>query len=224
MRFRLLIAVVLASSFAVSPSYAAAHPDLPNAMRTPGALNADVTQATIGSTICVRGWTSTVRPTSAYTTSLKRQELSSGYAVHGDQIAGDYEEDHLISLELGGSPDNPKNLWPEPYNVKFGARVKDRIENTLHRLVCNGSITLRAAQLAISRNWEAAYRKYLGALPTTGAGTSGARKASVKTTSAPVTSASEPAGATAQCVDGAWSFSQTHSGTCSRHGGVARWL
>jgi hypothetical protein len=32
-----------------------------------------------------------------------------------------------------------------------------------------------------------------------------------------------PQGATAQCRDGSYSFSQHHSGTCSRHGGVARW-
>jgi|SRR5579862_1007926 hypothetical protein len=33
-----------------------------------------------------------------------------------------------------------------------------------------------------------------------------------------------PPGATAQCRDGTYSFSHHHSGTCSHHGGVARWL
>ena len=33
-----------------------------------------------------------------------------------------------------------------------------------------------------------------------------------------------PAGATARCGDGTWSFSQHHSGTCSHHGGVLTWL
>jgi hypothetical protein len=33
-----------------------------------------------------------------------------------------------------------------------------------------------------------------------------------------------PAGATAQCNDGTYSFSQHRSGTCSHHGGVAKWL
>lgn len=32
-----------------------------------------------------------------------------------------------------------------------------------------------------------------------------------------------PQGATARCRDGSYSFSQHHSGTCSRHGGVASW-
>jgi len=33
-----------------------------------------------------------------------------------------------------------------------------------------------------------------------------------------------PAGATAQCRDGTYSFSRSRRGTCSHHGGVARWL
>jgi hypothetical protein len=33
-----------------------------------------------------------------------------------------------------------------------------------------------------------------------------------------------PPGATAQCRDGTYSFSQSHRGTCSHHGGVAKWL
>ncbi|WP_354015490.1 DUF3761 domain-containing protein [Dyella japonica] len=37
-------------------------------------------------------------------------------------------------------------------------------------------------------------------------------------------SGSAPAGASAQCRDGSYSFSTHHSGTCSHHGGVAQWL
>jgi hypothetical protein len=37
-------------------------------------------------------------------------------------------------------------------------------------------------------------------------------------------SGTAPAGASAQCRDGTYSFSQHRSGTCSRHGGVAAWL
>lgn len=33
-----------------------------------------------------------------------------------------------------------------------------------------------------------------------------------------------PAGASAQCRDGSYSFSRHHSGTCSHHGGVSQWL
>ena len=138
----------------------------PNPALTPGSVNPNVTQSNIRSTICVPGFTATIRPPSSYTTSLKVKQLSSGYAVNGDYDTSHYEEDHLISLELGGHPTDPKNLWPEPYADKFGARVKDRIENKLHQLVCDGSLTLKTAQKAIASNWMDAYSKYIGPLPT----------------------------------------------------------
>jgi len=40
----------------------------------------------------------------------------------------------------------------------------------------------------------------------------------------PEVSTEAPAGATAKCQDGTWSFSQSRRGTCSSHGGVAEWL
>ena len=159
---------------------------MPNPVKTPGAVNPNVTQANIQSTICVTGFTSTIRPPSSYTTALKVKQLAAGYAVNGDLNTGDYEEDHLISLELGGHPTDPKNLWPEPYNDVLGARIKDKIENKLHDLVCSGAITLKVAQKAIATNWEAAYQKYLGPLPL-GSGASAAD---------PTTAADTPASAT----------------------------
>lgn len=134
---------------------------LPKAV-TPGAIDPRVTQANVRSTICRPGYTATVRPSSSYTTRLKRQQLATTYADFADKRTGSYEEDHLISLELGGSPTDPRNLWPEPYAGATGARVKDRIENRLHAMVCAGTISLAAAQAAIASNWWAAYRRYVG--------------------------------------------------------------
>jgi hypothetical protein len=109
--------------------------------RTPGVLNPDVTQATIGSTICVRGWTKTVRPPTSYTNALKVQQMRE-YGVGGS--LSNYQEDHLISLELGGHPTDPRNLWPEPYPR---ASDVDSIENDLNAKVCSGALSLAAAQL-----------------------------------------------------------------------------
>ena len=108
--------------------------------RTPGVLNPDVTQATIAATICTRGWTRTIRPPTAYTDALKRTQLRE-YGLAGPISA--YQEDHLISLELGGHPTDPRNLWPEPY--PRAARV-DTIENELNAQVCSGALSLGAAQ------------------------------------------------------------------------------
>jgi hypothetical protein len=135
---------------------------LPDRAVTPGAVDPRVTQADIRATICVAGYSARVRPASSYTTALKIRQLAAGYAFHGDRRTADYEEDHLISIELGGSPSSPKNLWPEPYRAGEGARVKDRIEDKLHALVCAGRISLRTAQRAIATDWWRAYQRYIG--------------------------------------------------------------
>jgi hypothetical protein len=109
-------------------------------VRTPGVINPDVTQATIGSTICVRGWTRTVRPSTEYTNPLKVRQIRE-YGVRGPP--SEFQEDHLISLELGGHPTDPRNLWPEPYPR---ASEVDRIENELNAQVCSGTLSLRDAQ------------------------------------------------------------------------------
>jgi hypothetical protein len=111
-----------------------------NWARTPGVVNPDVTQANIRETVCKHGWTRTVRPSTSYTNALKEQQLRE-YGLRGPLSA--YQEDHLISLELGGNPTDPRNLWPEPY--PRAARV-DQMENALNRQVCSGELTLAAAQ------------------------------------------------------------------------------
>lgn len=188
---------------------------LPDSTRTPGARNSAVTQADISQTICVSGWTATIRPDSNYTTSLKEQQLASGYAFHGDTSTSDYEEDHLISLELGGSASSVLNLWPEPYNTADGARTKDALENKLHSLVCSGSISLAAAQHSIATNWWSAYRVYIGTAPASHS----AAPTTVTTAPAPAP-VGPPAGATALCNDGTYSYAAHHQGACSHHGGV----
>jgi hypothetical protein len=96
----------------------------------------------------VSGWTSTVRPPTSYTNKLKNQQIIQyGYA---DKNPSDYEEDHLVPLELGGAPSDPSNLWPEPHTWSF---TKDKDENTLHAQICSGQITLAQARDDILSKW-----------------------------------------------------------------------
>jgi hypothetical protein len=125
---------------------------LPDPICTPGVADPRVIQGNISTTICVRGYTTTVRPPMSYTQDLKvRQIAEYGFA---DTSLADYEEDHLIPLELGGHPTNPKNLWPQPRNGNHPASIKDQVENSLHTKVCARAMTLAAAQAAIAMNWE----------------------------------------------------------------------
>ena len=146
---------------AAAATTVAVSPILPNSALTPGALNPAVTQSNIQQTICKANYTSTIRPPASYTTALKKKQLAAGYAYNKDMNLADYEEDHLISLEIGGNPTDPKNLWPEPYVGTTGARIKDQVENKLHDLVCAGKMPLADAQKAISTNWWAAYQKFV---------------------------------------------------------------
>jgi hypothetical protein len=116
------------------------HTIVADPVRTPGVLNPDVTQSNIRSTICRRGWTATIRPPESYTQALKRKQMRQ-YGETGPMSG--YQEDHLISLEIGGSPTDPRNLWPEPYPR---AAQMDQIENQLNAQVCGGQLTLAQAQ------------------------------------------------------------------------------
>jgi hypothetical protein len=119
----------------------------PDRLCTPGTLNPQVTQATIGRTICQRGWTSTVRPPERITELEKRASL----AAYGDHRAlSDYEYDHFVPLELGGATNDPRNLWPEP---GASPNPKDTVENELNRRVCERQMTLVQAQHAIVADW-----------------------------------------------------------------------
>ena len=130
---------------------------------TPGVLNKNVMQTNIATTICKSGWTATIRPTVTYTNNLKAEQLKTTYksyvAIWGPEMSA-YEEDHLISLQLGGDPKDPKNLFPQPY-AGNNARKKDIVETALKRLVCAGTMKLSDAQKLISTDWAAAYKKYV---------------------------------------------------------------
>lgn len=73
-------------------------------------------------------------------------------------VPGQYEIDHLISLELGGSNDI-RNLWPQSYSGTWNAHLKDKLENELHHRVVAGTMTLANAQREISTDWITAYTK-----------------------------------------------------------------
>ena len=150
---RLLLCWILLGSAAQAINLQA--PLVPDPARTPGdVLTSDP------KIVCVSGYTKTVRNVPQ---ALKEQ-VYRAYGVTSRQ-SGEYEIDHLISLELGGS-NSARNLWPESYKTRpLNAHVKDSLENRLHDLACSGKITLAMAQQAIASNWEAAYVQYLGPLP-----------------------------------------------------------
>ncbi|MET8724132.1 hypothetical protein [Streptomyces misionensis] len=126
---------------------------------TPGATSPAVTQATLASTICRKsGYTKGIRPPESVTGPEKRANAAS-YGYTGR--LGDAEYDHLVSLELGGDPNDARNLWVEPPDPGHRAgsgvnNLKDPVESKLHSAVCSGKTTLKAAQQAIVTDWTTA--------------------------------------------------------------------
>jgi hypothetical protein len=118
------------------------------------ALNPQVTQETIGRTICVPGWTSTVRPPTSFTDRLKREQMQAR-GLEGPPSA--WEEDHRMPLALGGAPTEVWNLSPEQ---PAGPNPKDRDEDSLHRLVCGRELTLAAARAQLASKWLGPYPEY----------------------------------------------------------------
>jgi hypothetical protein len=146
----------------VGPAVSRTPVGLPNHDRTPGAINSAATQASLGTTVCMPGWAASVRPASAYTGALKIAQLFEyGYA---DRNPAHYQEDHLVPLELGGAPRDPRNLWPQPNEVvladgtKVGSKEKDDLEDVLHSRVCSGAMTLEDAQRSMATDWIVAWQ------------------------------------------------------------------
>lgn len=146
-------------SIALSFPVCAWSSDLPNPLLTPGSINPDVTQANIQQTVCVKGYTKTIRPPAGFTNKLKKLQLRQyGY---DDRNPKHYEEDHLIALSIGGAPDDSRNLWPEPRSSEWGADKKDRLEFVMYKMVCDGEISLADAQHSMATNWIVAWKKYV---------------------------------------------------------------
>ncbi len=147
----LILAVLLVgcggSSITATTHKCTARGVLPDATCTPGSTYAAVNQQNIKSTICVRGWTATIRPPQSYTEKLKVQGMKDYGFTDG---LAKHEEDHLIPLELGGNPTDPKNLWPEP---GASPNPKDDVENRLRVMVCAGTMKLVDAQQRIAKDW-----------------------------------------------------------------------
>jgi hypothetical protein len=152
MRRRVALLALVAAAV-VAASALASTASLAPPTHTPGARYSAVTQKALFKTVCRVGWTATIRPPSSYTSALKRAQLAQFH--YADRNPSHYEEDHLISLEIGGAPRSTRNLWPQPWTQ---ARHDDYgIEAPLHRQLCDGTLTLRQAQTQ-----EVAYKHRFG--------------------------------------------------------------
>lgn len=148
-----LLAIICTSTLSVSFAFATygvqtktsgcvANQILPDPACSPGAVLTTDTKV-----ICKSGYTKTVRNV----TESTKKKVFKEYGIPYSQRSN-YEVDHIISLELGGSNDI-SNLYPESYTIKDNARIKDKFENYLHKQVCSGKMDISEAQRQISSDW-----------------------------------------------------------------------
>jgi hypothetical protein len=124
---------------------------LPNLKVTPGKSRAISTK-----TLCSTKWGKDER----HVTAKMKRDVCEAYNAKNCPSRS-WEIDHLISRELGGA-DVESNLWPQPLPEYH---KKDRLENALHKQVCAGTITLKAAQQCLVKDWRVCYRKTFGESP-----------------------------------------------------------
>jgi hypothetical protein len=127
----------------------------PDARLTPGAAFDATAQQ-----VCTPGYSKSVRNVS----TAEKDQVYRSYGITSD-ADGQYEVDHLIPLEIGGANDI-RNLWPEPAEPRPGFHEKDKLEDALHALICNGSLDIHVAQQEVIHNWFASYQlRVLGIRP-----------------------------------------------------------
>lgn len=136
---------------------------LPDPRITPGAVDPSVTPQNLHATVCVKGYTATVRPDKRITNRLKREQIQQ--YRYSDTNPQHYEQDHLIPLSIGGNPSDPRNMWPQPRTGPWSAEQKNDLEFVVYKMVCHGDIDLAQAQEKIAHDWTAAYQAWVPKYP-----------------------------------------------------------
>jgi hypothetical protein len=125
--------------------------NLPDPVCSPGEAGNDSLD-----TICVPGYSSTVRDVSEST----KNRIYASYGVT-NHTAATYEVDHIIPLCAAGS-NSIRNLYPQPAVPVPGFRQKDVLEAKICRMICDGEVDLKIAQQKIAFNWLAYYDELIG--------------------------------------------------------------
>jgi len=159
---RIFMYALLSSMLAALPA-AAADLEGPDPALAPGVVNAKVTQENISETICNLRWLAKTKPSRRFTENLKRKQLKAW--KYDDRNVKNYVEDHVIPIEVGGHPTDPRNLWPQSTTTAWNAATKDKLEEYVSREVCAERMPLKDAQAAFQKGWVEVFHVYCGAEP-----------------------------------------------------------
>lgn len=148
-----MVGLTFVAFLALTP-YAAAQ--LPSRDHTPGAaVKVDMKK------LC----SPTFVPDAKQITNWQRDEALSRYGIRPDRFDGVLE--HLVPVSLGGTND-PDNLYPFHAQGTLTLEAKSELADRVRELVCEGSLSLKAAQNLFKKDWTKAYREYVQQLRNVG--------------------------------------------------------
>jgi len=125
------------------------NPLLPHGLQTPGSLTYPAPKI---SEMCSREF----RKKFPEIPHELKQKVFEAYGIDISK-SNLYQMDHLITPEVGGANDI-KNLWPQSLVSRpWNAHMKDRLENHLHREICQGRMSPNHAQTLLTLDWIDSY-------------------------------------------------------------------
>ena len=135
-------------------------------IETPGMANKDITEKNFHEKVCNKA--STLRPTASYTNKVKQDLFNKDKKQCGGNISG-CELDHRGPICAGFEPTGPKRkveplkqLWLQPYQGKWNAHRKDKLEVKVCKQLCDREITLHEAQkIFLDPDWTVHYQEYV---------------------------------------------------------------
>ena len=153
----ILLAVSVCPAFAQTTRPADLRQQIANGwMPDPALTPGDSLPGVTADTVSAPGYATSTRAVS----KSEKDEVFAEYGIT-TRAPREYEIDHLIPLELGGSNDIT-NLWPQPYHGAWNAHVKDALEDRLRALVVARKVALDEAQKEIATDWIGSYKRYVG--------------------------------------------------------------
>jgi len=125
------------------------NPLLPHGLQTPGSLTYPAPKI---SEMCSREF----RKKFPEIPHELKQKVFEAYGIDISK-SNLYQMDHLITPEVGGANDI-KNLWPQSLVSRpWNAHMKDKLENHLHREICQGRMSPNHAQTLLTLDWIDSY-------------------------------------------------------------------
>jgi len=166
-----VLLLLLATSCSSGHRYSAKNPPLlPDPKLTPGSAFSNVSVEEV----CAKGYANALNGGVRHVSESEERKVFIEYFGVVPPNPGDYEIDHLVSLEISGD-NSIRNLWPQArFTQPWNAGVKDKLEDRMAALLrqclkerghAAATALMRQFDHEVATNWTNAFVRYFGAAP-----------------------------------------------------------